>query len=239
MSEDTYAGYESWKKWAAGSFGVCDASSAAYFSAEVSRSGLGALKGLRVVELGFGNGVFADWCRQCGANYSGTEVILELVARGRHFGFDMHLATAGLGSVGAGGSVDLVCSFDVFEHIEIEQLRGVLAEVRTLLRPGGLLIARFPSGDSPFSRAIQYGDLTHRTILGSSAVSQLADELGFEVLQIREPRFVYFGVPLVSLIRRAIAECVRRIVFPAMTTFLMGSGAPVLTPNMVVVLKKE
>ncbi|PUE17944.1 class I SAM-dependent methyltransferase [Limnohabitans sp. WS1] len=239
MNTDTYACYEGWKNWSAGSFGACDESSAAYFAAEAKRSGLGRLNGLRVIEIGFGNGVFADWCRKCGANYSGTEVIPELVDRGRHSGFDMHLATAGLGALGAAGSADLVCSWDVFEHIEIEHLRGLLAEVRTLLRSGGVLIARFPSGDSPFARAIQYGDLTHRTIVGSSAVNQLANELDFQVVQIREPRFVYFGVPLISLVRRVTVECVRRIVLPAMTMFFMGGGAPVLTPNMIVVLRKE
>ena len=239
MSTDSYTGYESWKKWSAGSFGACDATSAAYFAAEAKRSGIGKLNGLRVIELGFGNGVFADWCRLCGANYSGTEVIPELVERGCQSGFDMHLATAGLGALGEAGSADLVCSWDVFEHIEIENLREVLAEVRALLRPGGLLIARFPSGDSPFARAIQYGDLTHRTILGSSAISQLANELDFQVVQIREPRFVYLGVPLISLVRRVAVACVRRIVLPAMTMFLMGGGTPVLTPNMVVVLRKK
>ena len=239
MSTDSYAGYESWKKWSAVSFGACDASTAAYFAAEVKHSGIGKLNDLRVVEIGFGNGAFAHWCGISGANYSGTEVITELVGRGLQSGYDMHLATAGFDALGNAGSADLVCSWDVFEHIEIEKLRVLMAEVRTLLRPGGVLIARFPSGDSPFARAIQYGDLTHRNILGSSAVSQLANELDFQVLQIREPRFVHFGVPLISLLRRVGVECVRRIVLPVITIFLMGGGTVVLTPNMVIVLRKE
>jgi SAM-dependent methyltransferase len=239
MNMDGYTGYRSWKKWSAENFGVCDRSSAAYFSAEATRSAVSKLAGLRVIELGFGNGVFAGWCVQCGANYIGTEVIQDLVERGRQSGFDMHLASADLAAVLGYGIADLVFSWDVFEHVEIGQLKRVLGDVHSLLRSGGLLIARFPSGDSPFARACQYGDTTHCTVLGSSAVSQLADELGFQVVQMREPRFVYLGIPFTSLIRRSIVECIRRIVFPAMTKIFMGGGAPVLTANMVVVLRRE
>ena len=239
MTTEAYSGYGTWKQWAPESFGACDSQQAAYFAAEIARANFGNLAGARVLEIGFGNGAFADWCRKRGCNYSGTEVIQELVARGRDTGFDMHVAGLSLDAIAPHGTVDLVAAWDVFEHIEIESLRDVLLGVKAVLRQGGQLLARFPSGDSPFSRSIQYGDLTHRTILGSSAVRQLAGEVGLRVEQIREPSFAYKGLPLVTTVRRLAVEFARRIAYPFLANVFMGGGAPVLTPNMVVVLVRE
>lgn len=239
MSVDSYSRYESWKKWSADSFGACDVISGGYFAAEMRQSGLVKVNGLRVIEIGFGNGVFADWCRKSGANYTGTEAIQDLVKIGCKLGFDMHDASHGLNALGKEDCADLIVSWDVFEHIEIIDLKVLLTEARTLLKPEALIIFRLPSGDSPFSRAIQHGDLTHRSILGSSAIRQLSEEIGFEVMQVREPRFIYFGLPLIRIFRRSIVELIRRVLFFVITNFLMGGGAPVLTPNMVVVLKKR
>ena len=239
MTVSDYIGYRAWKDWTAESFGVFDSANAAYFASEMDISGMPNLNGKRVLEIGFGNGVFAGWCKSQGALYVGTEVIPEMIARGRAAGFDEHAADCSLQAIVSNDSVDALVAMDVFEHIEIGALRDLLLQAKLCLRVGGLVVARVPSGDSPFSRAIQYGDLTHRTVLGASAVRQLADEVGLQVVQLREPQFVFRGLSVMTLIRRVSIEVARRLVFWVLAKAFMGGGNPVLTPNLVAVLRKR
>jgi 2-polyprenyl-3-methyl-5-hydroxy-6-metoxy-1,4-benzoquinol methylase len=239
MTVSEYIGYRAWKDWAAEGFGAFDAITAAYFASEMATSGMPNLDGKRVLEIGFGNGVFAGWCKGQGATYVGTEIIPELIARGRTAGFDVHAADRSLQAIVTNDSVDAVVAMDVFEHIEIGALRELLLQAKLCLRVGGLVVARVPSGDSPFARAIQHGDMTHRTVLGSSAVRQLADEVDLKVLQVREPTFLFRGLSATVRFRRIAIELTRRLTFALVTRAFMGGGTPVLTPNIIFVLKKS
>lgn len=233
-----YSDYENWKGWLTKPFGVFDAASAVYFCAELSRSGLSSVRDLRMLEIGFGNGEFAGWASRAGARYLGTEAIPELVAKGREAGFDVHDASIPLEFVVPQGDIDVVIALDVFEHLDRDGLWNVLVSLRNCMKPGGRLVSRVPSGDSPFSRAVQHGDLTHRLILGSSAVRQLAHEAGFEVVSVREPAFPLRGLGLRVFLRRLGVVAARRLLFPIITHAFMGGGQPVLTTNLVFVLVK-
>ena len=234
-----YAGYQAWKGWAGDDFGTFDVAAATYFATEIRESGILNMNAKRVLELGFGNGVFAGWAKQQGAIYMGTEIIPALIARGSTAGFDVQSAACPLTSFTTNNSIDLVVAMDVFEHIDTSALQNLLIEAGSCLRPGGLVVARVPSGDSPFARSIQHGDLTHRIILGSSAIRQLASQSGFVVKAIREPAFPIRGLGARVFIRRLAIVCARRIIYPLITQVLMGGGRPVLTPNLVCVLEKR
>ena len=238
MSDSRYDGYQVWKSWDTQSFGACDAESAAYFASEVAACGLRNLTGARIMEIGFGNAEFAMWATSMGGHYTGFEAIPELVELGRTRGFDTFHADVAVIDVIAAESLDLVIAFDVFEHLEIEALRSLLCDAKLCLRRGGCLMARMPSGDSPFSRAVQHGDLTHRTVLGSSAMRQLAIGAGFEVVAIRAPSFPLRGSGWWSLARRAAIAVSRALIYPFISLVLMGGGNPVLSPNMLCVLRK-
>lgn len=238
VDAEEYFTYRTWKGWNAESFGIVEKGQALYFESELARFDSRQLKARRVLEVGFGNGAFAGWAKSEGMDYSGTETIADLVALGRSKGFDMHLGHQSLSAIATADSLDLVIAFDVFEHVPLQDLKVMLAESLVVLKPGGFLFARMPSGDSPFSRSIQHGDLTHCTVLGSSAVAQLAEAVRFEVVLVAEPAFPLRGAGLVSWIRRAAVSAGRRVVFALIAKLLMGGGTPVLTPNMVFVLRK-
>jgi SAM-dependent methyltransferase len=238
MAHTDYSNYVAWKGWSDRTFGSYDKASSAYFRKELSDCGIGDISDIRVLELGFGNGSFAGWIKHGGGKYVGVEAIEELADRGRACGFETHAGKSSLGEMIQTDSCDLVVAFDVFEHISVDELRTLLHEVRACLRSRGRLLARVPSGDSPFSRAIQYGDLSHRAVLGSSAIVQLAGDAGFEVQAIREPAFPLRGMGIVPFFRRMFILLARKIAFPVIATAMMGGGRPVLTPNMVFVLVK-
>lgn len=238
MSEPSYSYYGEWKGWSKQKFGQCDTASARYFAAEMSSAGLWPISGRRLLEIGFGNGEFAQWSSQQGALYSGTEMLDELVSAGCAAGYRMYPSKSDLAQVLGSNFLDGVVAFDVFEHLDLDELHHSLRCMNAYLKPGGLIVGRVPSGDSPFARAIQHGDLTHKTILGSSAIRQISVRCGFEVLQVREPAFPISGQGFTSFLRRGVVKLARSIAFPLLRSIFLGNAQAVLTPNMVFVLRK-
>lgn len=238
MSNTNYCGYQEWKNWSQGEFGICRREDALYYASEFVKCGLLDLSGIRVLEIGFGNGSFAGWATEMGAEYYGVETISELVSLSRTRGFSTYASETPLSEITEVASVDLVVAFDVFEHLEIDLLISTLKDIHERMRKDSVLLFRVPSGDSPFSRAIQYGDLTHSVVLGSSAAYQLAVRAGFEVISIRPPAFPLWGLGVLSFFRRAMVAGARCIIYPIVTHLLMGSGKPVLSPNMVCIFRK-
>ena len=225
--------YLSWKGWKADDFGQYTVSDELYYAAELDRAGI---RSGRILELGFGNGGFAAWAksRPC-FEYHGTELEPELVARARLAGLN---ATDAAASWGQPDSFDAIVAFDVLEHIPLADLPPLLLRIRGSLRRGGLFLARFPSGDSPFARHVQYGDLTHRTVIGTGMVQQLALRAGLEVRQIRSPALPVWGLGLRVALRRAGVLMLRATISRMLRVAFFNNVPHVITENMVIALAK-
>ena len=157
--------YSVWKGWCAADFGLVNSEEALYFERELQATGIAQPAGLRVGEIGYGNGSFAGWARRGGAQWIGRETSQVLQARAVEAGFEILTPEASLSDTWGGGALDLIVAFDVVEHMSLSAVRSFLAEAKAALKPGGLLLLRTPSGDSPFVSAIYCGDVTHRTLL--------------------------------------------------------------------------
>ena len=238
MNASGYDTYRDWKEWNARPFGICPKGLAVYFSEELRQSGVDSVQAKTVLEIGFGNGEFAAWARDSGADYLGTELLDDLVATGGASGLETHRGQLPLEQLRGEQAIDLIVAFDVFEHLDLETLRAMLRSAHRALRPSGRLIVRVPSGDSPFSGAIQHGDCTHRITIGSSMIGQLANEARFMVHQVRQPAFPLKGLGIRVFLRRAIVAGLQASAFPVIRRAFMGGGTPVLTPDMVCVLVK-
>lgn len=233
-----YDHYSEWKGWTMGDFLHFTENEAIYYAAELKRAGFNELASPKCLELGFGNGAFAGWATSQGIAWTGVEVQRELVdlatARKLCVFASLEEAASFLGA----GTIDLVVGFDVFEHLEAPELVEVLKGVYCVLKSGGVLLARVPSGDSPFGRAIFHGDITHRIALGSSAIHQLASQTGFEVMDVGPPQYPILGLGLVRAIRRG---CIRlaQMIIARFINLVFHDGQPrVITANLVFVLRK-
>lgn len=234
----SYRGYEEWKQWSKDAFGTWSVGDAAYFSAELKRAGVASCDGLRVYEIGFGNGAFAGYVTADGGRYVGSELNDTLVERARKFGLNVfHGGIKQVLNEHKLASFDAVVAFDVLEHLDVAQIKSFLLDAGELLRPGGIVLARVPSGDSPFGRGIFHGDVTHRTALGSSAVRQLAAQTGFEVADIGPPRLPMFGLGAVRAIRRGGIQLAQGMIARFINVVFHDGQPRVITPNMVFVLK--
>jgi 2-polyprenyl-3-methyl-5-hydroxy-6-metoxy-1,4-benzoquinol methylase len=95
----------------------------------------------------------------------GIEANLELVNIAEHLGYKA-LHSDEMYAINA-DQFDLIAAFDVLEHIPQSEILNFLSQVKRMLKNGGVFIARFPNGDSPFGLANQNGELTHVTAIGS------------------------------------------------------------------------
>lgn len=207
---DEYAGYRDWKHWH--EFGKLSAVDARYFRRELRQ--LPPLAGMRVLEVGFGNGNFLAFARDSGAEVYGTEMIPELVALAAQAGFKVLGDQELFVDKKLAGSFDLVMAFDVIEHLDKEELKAFFAGVHGLLKPAGAFLARFPNGHSPFGRFYQYGDLTHKSVIGARTIEHLAMLSGFSVVEVRNPRIQFLDNPLlraVQVVQRGLRNLVEMV----------------------------
>lgn len=239
MGDDNYAEYAKWKGWLDVQFGAVSNGHDAYYSLQLKELRLQNLTGKRIVEIGFGNGEFAAWAISRGARYAGTEIQSKLVVAAEKIGIEAYSGELPLDSIFEVGSIDCIVAFDVFEHFAIEELTDLLLQCKRVLKNEGVIVGRIPSGDSPFSGAIQRGDITHQVALGSSALQQLAYKVGLEVDQIREPAFPLNSGGFYSLIRRSWVVLLRNAFFAFIRHIIMGNGNAILTPNLVFSMMKK
>lgn len=231
--------YLTWKHWRDSDFGTYSPDISLYFKLELQLSGITRIDGIRVGELGFGNGAFAGWIRDQHAHWMGIEVIQALLDRAKSRGFEAVFFDSTFTKELGCASLDVIIALDVLEHLSLEQIRDFLSDAWAALNSRGKLIVRLPCGDSPFVGSIYHGDLSHRTLLGSGAIGLLAHEANFRVLQIRAPAFPLAGFPLRRTVSRVIVYFIQNCISWFLKNIIIGNKQAVISPNMVVVLEKS
>jgi len=234
MSE--FAEYRAWKNWDEGTFGDCNSAAARYFAVEFAMAKIEIDAKLSILEIGFGNGSLASWALARGWHYVGIEIDPELVTRARAAGFEVYGAETSVDTITAGENFDLIVAFDVIEHLMMAEIIALFQSIRRRLKPTGRFIARFPSGDSPFSSAIQNGDMTHRSKIGSGIIQQLCIMTDLLPLQVRAPAFPIRGLGIKRAIRRAAVRAARAFVGKFLRLMYFDNQQRVADPNMLVVL---
>jgi 2-polyprenyl-3-methyl-5-hydroxy-6-metoxy-1,4-benzoquinol methylase len=229
--------YLDWKEWHGESFGALTSERRKYFSAELKRLKKPLMPGSRVLEIGFGNGFFLAYASELGMIISGTELNADLVREGVKRGLDVHHTNSV--SCFPKESFDFVVAFDVLEHIPQEELCGFMKEVHAVLRPGGVFLARFPNGDSPFGLINQNGDMTHVTSLGSSKVRHLAAASAMQVLFIGGEVEPLLGTSGLFILHRIISWPFKYILNIFINFVILGRrNIAFCSLNLIAILKK-
>lgn len=228
---DPYANYAEWKHWD-GAFTTSE-KDARYFAAEFDGV---PLRGMRVLEIGFGNGGFIAWAKSQGADVAGIELNAEMREAARRAGFTAFDAT--LAELAAQAArYDIVVAFDVIEHWDAAELVENFRDIRNLLVNGGLFVSRFPNGQSPFGRVFQHGDFSHKSTLSTYKIEYLASVTGFDIGRIANPCRVPTKAGALGTLRQWwLARRRRRI--ERTIARLYGVRKLPLDPNLVAVLKK-
>jgi 2-polyprenyl-3-methyl-5-hydroxy-6-metoxy-1,4-benzoquinol methylase len=229
---DPYANYAAWKEWD-GAFAPTD-KELRYFAAELRGV---PLRGLRVLEIGFGNGGFLAFAKGEGAQVVGIEINAAMCEAARKHGFEaIDASLAELAS--RGERYDVVVAFDVLEHWDTNELVENFRAINALLNAGGLFLSRFPNGQSPFGRVFQHGDFSHKSTLSTYKIEYLAALTGFDIVRIDNVRRVPSRPgPLASVRHWWLAR--RRRWIERSIARLYGIRKLPLDPNLVAVLKRR
>ena len=221
-----YDGYAANKRWDMGVATEDDRSFAA----------LGVIGGFApkssILEVGFGGGGFMDWARSQGHAVTGVEILPDMLASAKSRGHRVFQGPL-TAELLAGERFDVVVALDLIEHLTTEEIVGLFRTTRPMLNPGGRYLLRFPNGDSPFSRWHQHGDITHKTIIGSGMIHQLATFGGLEVVKIVNHRPMPAGL---AAVRKALVYFGRNLIEVIVGLLYRGGRFP-MDPNSVVVLK--
>lgn len=225
-----YDSYTSWKGWS--DYFTCGALDRERFREDFAGV---ALKGKRLLEIGFGPGALLAWAREQGAEVAGSELNTESLAAAHAAGIPLvgsdFERTGELGE----GAFDIVVAYDVFEHLDPPTLQAKLVAIDRALRPGGLLVLRYPNGQSPFGLPSQHGDVTHAQALSEMKLRQLADGTSLVTQSYRgaafaaHPRLTHrLAVWLRNRLRRTMIRLIQ---------FAIATDIP-LEPVMVHIMRK-
>lgn len=215
---EVYADYDRWKGWSSELSSKQDRDLA---EIEIGRAGV--KPPARILEIGFGSGAFLLYLRSRGFECWGIE---------RRTEHDANLISQGItirsGRIGdlPAQSFDLVCAMDVLEHLEKPEIIEMLREIRSVLKPGGRFLARFPNGASPFGAMNQSADLTHLTSLSISSFSQACSVAGLRLVGGWNSAVSWRAQGVARSMVKPILLAGRRLTELALCAFFYGERRP-------------
>lgn len=116
---------------------------------------------------------------------------------------------------------------------------GFVVALKRLLKPGGIILAKFSNGDSPLGMPNQNGDLTHKIAIGSGIIHELAKSSNMPLVLLKGNAEPFLGLGLVNFVYRLIiypTRFVLNILFNLI--FSANHRVNFCASNLVAVLKK-
>jgi cyclopropane fatty-acyl-phospholipid synthase-like methyltransferase len=228
--EDPYQGYFEARKW--------DTSTSAehfwYYDTLMKRVGFG--EGQAVLEIGFGDSRFLDWCRNRKlSSVVGLEIQEAAVAKAKALGHEAYMGCLADGIIAAGRKFHIIACFDVLEHLTVSEIRTFFRDSLPYLSDDGRYLLRFPNGNSPFVGLTQCGDPTHRTLISPQLIEEIVKPHGLVVERAFNDRIL--PVRSVQRLRRRVTYGLRSVIEAVVCAAYFGRMIP-LDPNVFLTLRR-
>ena len=192
----------------------------------------------RVLDIGCGHGALIYFLRRHGyENAVGIDDSEEQVELARRLGVSGVGKANGLDFLRSSqsASADVICLFDVMEHLTRQEMWELLKEVRRVMGPRGMCIGHVPNAGGIFGMAIRYGDVTHEQAFTPGSLSQVFGCFGFCV-ECFEDKPAFRG--LLSSARRMIWEAGTAPI-RLLRTAEKGTVRHILSDNLLCVAKPK
>ena len=221
-----------WKSWNAEEFGSTSKENSLYYKKLFSKY-LPEIK--NVLEIGFGNGNFLNWCKEKNLNISGIEQDDDLLNRAKKQHYKVYKSISQIKGI----KFDLIVLFDVLEHIPQENIQNIFESLKKILAKNGKIFIRVPNGSSPFGLTYQHGDITHLTIITGAKLVYWAKFTDFKIIYcggdkkiLHNGRFSKFLTRVIRRILHLIIEKIIRYIFsPLPRGILSANLLCILTHN--------
>jgi len=177
----------------------------AFYLRKVIRKFFPHQRNARILDIGCGHGALLYFLHQAGyENVCGVDTSPEQVDFAERLGIKGVEAGDAMEFLRrqSPGSANVICLFDVLEHLDRQELFDMLGQVRRVLAPGGRCIGHVPNAGGLFGMHIRYGDLTHELAFTSASLRQLFRAFAFSDIQCFEDKPEPHG--LKSIVRRIL-----------------------------------
>lgn len=144
---------------------------------------------------------------------------------------------------------DVICLFDVAEHLDSNNLFSLLKKINGSLRSSGILIIHTINGWSPFSHFCFFGDLTHQQLYSPKIIGDMALLANFKEYccfpsapeHLRWPGSIISSKSLLRFFLRLTQWTLWRLMsrlYGLITTIVIGKHPWIYTPNFIIICKK-
>jgi SAM-dependent methyltransferase len=237
QQENVYHAYHNWRSWSEDSFGIASPELEAVYRSLIRRYSR-ATQGY-AIDFGFGNGEMLAILRSCGFRAIGIERNQHLCKIALQKGFEV-FESLEEEFVPAKGTSALITAFHVLEHLDKKTLQQTLVRFGELLCSGGIVLAAFPNGDSPFSVSSFNGDITHNTWIGSSMAEQLGSISGLKLDAFHSfPALTTYSLSPFTRLRGLMRISAEKIISKIISAVYYGSQQKMLSPVAVAVWVKS
>jgi SAM-dependent methyltransferase len=229
--------YIEWKEWGE-EFGKITPDQRKYFDSELNRIKLQKGGQISVLEIGFGNGEFLEYCTSKGWEIEGIEVNEKLIKTARDKGFSAR-DTKYINQYEA-SKFDIVAAFDVLEHLDVRETLEILNSVNRILKENGFFLMRFPNGDSPFGLKNQNGDVTHKQSIGIGKIKYYSKSTGFEILYLNKPNYIIWTKNIKKMIYGVmVMPFIKFLNLAVRYIFYQGAEINFFSQNLIVILQPK
>ncbi|MGH9606648.1 MAG: class I SAM-dependent methyltransferase [Terracidiphilus sp.] len=175
---------------------------------------------VKILDIGCGNGPLLWFLSQHGyRNLRGVDGSMEQVNLAKELGVPGVEWGNGLTVLqqASSTSIDVICLFDVLEHLTRQECFDLLSEVHRVLTPNGLCIGHVPNAEGIFGSRIRYGDLSHEQAFTERSIGQMFRCLKFSEVKSWEDTPVFAGLSTVRRVLWTLGTAPIRLLFAAET----------------------
>lgn len=146
------------------------------------------------MEIGSGSGFFGKYLAEKASDvhYLGLELNEKAIQDGLNTGVNLKAEDSRTHSINNAGSYDVVCSYQVFEHVS--NIKSLYEDAIKLLRPGGYLVVAVPNNNMFFLRKnVMYSKVLnmpphHVNLFTPKSLQKIGDLMGLKVEKtLKEP----------------------------------------------------
>lgn len=172
MKNNSYDDYADWKGWLTEKkFFTVSSDEIKHFNGQFKRINID-VKGKKILDFGYGPGNLLKYFSLNHADISGVEIQESLIDSGKKEGLNVY---SSIDEIDSNQKFDIITAIDVLEHMSNVQIQDFVLKAGKFLTDDGVMIFRYPNGDSPASLPAQNGDYTHINAIGMTKLNQLIE----------------------------------------------------------------